>query len=115
LRWTVFPLISIPDASTGAPFTGSRSRKIPGPPLPTIVFPLTPTSSVGCPRSPVRMWSPAAVARRAPDSRLRSTTSPIGPETETTSRVPPERTESRIAICSVIGAYPGRPPPTTTS
>jgi hypothetical protein len=108
------PVISIPEARTGGPFFGSRSRKIPGPALPTILFPATWTSSIGCPRSAARMCSPAAVRPRAPESVLPSTRSPIGPNAEITSRCPPDSVESVTAMRPVIPPDPVVPAPIRT-
>ena len=115
----MLPLTSIPEANNGIPFFGSSSRKIPGPALSVIVLPTACTSSVGWPRSAARMCRPAPACPRgnprAPESVLRSTRRRTGPDTETTSRLPPVSVESLIVIRSIMPAEPGSPSPTTTS
>ena len=119
LRRMMLPLISMPEANTGRPFGGARSAKIPGPALSTIVLSAIFTDSVGWPRSPARMWTPAPGSRlgnaRAPEMTLRSMSSLIAPDAVTTSRRPPERFESRITTRSVMPAPAGWPLPILTS
>jgi len=119
LRSTSLPFKSMPEAKTGAPLAGARSRRMPGPALSTILLSAMRTSSVGCPRSAARMCSPAAVSARfrprAPDKVFRSTRRPIGPTAVMTSRCPPESVQSDTSTHAIMPPDPFVPAPMTTS
>lgn len=111
------PLISIPEASTGAPFFGSRASRTPGPALPTTRLSAMRTSSVGCPRSAARIRIPAPASPRRPSAAaivFRSIRRPIGPKAEITFRLPPLSVESANDTRAAIPPNPRAPEPIRT-